>query len=329
MDKIKNAAIIILGMGEKCASEILKNMSPKEVRRIMEAVSSIEEVSEKDVIQALNSFFKASNNDAGIDFSYKENIKNSLSYVLGMKGVDGANGDVGKWIELLKTQPIHNIVDLIADEHPQIITAVIVILTKISSDKASKIIKQLPKELQTAVIKKMTTICPISTYAIDTLSTFFEKLLETSSERYNVVSVDGVEAAANIISSLDIDSEREIITDLITIDKAMAERIQEKILPFDRIAQLDSKSLQTLLKEIDNDDLVLALKGADDYVKNIVMKNMSNKSAEILKDELETKGPVKLSNVIEAQKKIIMTAKKLAEEEKIILSSRHDNDVIF
>ena len=203
MDKIKNAAIIILGMGEKCASEILKNMSPKEVKRIMEAVNSIESVSEKDVILALNSFFKASNNDAGIDFSSKESIRNSLSYVLGMKGVDGADGDVAKWIELLKTQPIHNIVDLIQDEHTQIITAVIVILTKISSDKASKITKQLPKELQNVIIKKMTTIGPISTYAIDTLSTFFEKRLETSDERYNVISVDGIEAAANIISYLD------------------------------------------------------------------------------------------------------------------------------
>ena len=113
------------------------------------------------------------------------------------------------------------------------------------------------------------------------------------------------------------------------LDKAVAEKIQERILPFDKLAQLDTKSLQTLLKEVKNDDLVLALKGADEYVKNTIMKNMSNKSAEILKDELETQGPVKLANVIEAQKRIVILAKKLSEEEKIILSTRHDNDVIF
>jgi flagellar motor switch protein FliG len=329
MDKIQNAAIIILGMGDKCASEILKNMTPKEVQRIMEAINNIDTVSEEDVIRALNSFFKDSNKNAAIDYSSRENIKNSMATVLGMRGIEGADGGTAKWIERLKKEPVNNIVQLIQDEHPQIITAVIVILTKISSDKASKVVKSLPKELQSDVIKRMTKIGSISNYAIDTLSNFFEKQFENPEETYNVISVDGVEAAADIMSYLDSDIEREVISDLNNTNEDLANRIQEKMLPFEKLAYLDKKSLQTLMKEIPNEDLMMALKGVDDFIKNIFMKCMSTKSAEILRDEMEALGPVKLAGVTEAQKRIIIMAKKMAEEEKIILSTKQDPGIIF
>ena len=328
MDKIKNAAIIILGMGEKCASEILKNMNPKEIQRIMEAINTIENVSEEDVIKALNSFFRESSH-SGIDFSSKENIKNSLASVVGMNSFGTSDDGMVKWVDLIKSEPSDNIFELIQDEHPQVITAILVVLNKISSDKASTITKKLPKVLQNQIIKRMSNMKPISAFAIETLSVFFETELENKQERYDVISVDGVEAAASIMSYLDTDTEREIISDLQTTNKSLADQIQDKILPFDKLAHLDKKSLQILLKEVSPDDLVLALKGVDEYIKNIFMKSMSTKSADILNDELESKGPVKLSSVVEAQKRIVILAKKLGEEEKIILSTKHDPDIIF
>ena len=329
MDKIKAAAIVILGMGDKCASEILRNMNQKDVQRVMEAINSIEAVSEEDFLKALNEFFKESNNTLGVDLSSKENIKNSLTSVLGLKGFEGEDGEISKWIELLKSESAINIVDLIQDEHPQVLTAILVILSQINNDKASSIAKELPKVLQGQMVKRMTKITPISTYAIDALSEFFESSLDTTEERYNVINVDGIEAAANIMSYLDCEVEREIISELSTSNKAVADKIQDKILPFEKISQLDQKSLRTLLADVPNEDLVLALKGVDDYIKNIFLKNMSSKSGDILRDEMEALGPVKVSRVVEAQKRIIVLAKKLGKEEKIILSTRHDGDVIY
>ncbi|MDR3476549.1 MAG: FliG C-terminal domain-containing protein [Gammaproteobacteria bacterium] len=329
MDKIKTAAIIILGMGDKFASEILRTMNPKEVQRVMDAINEIDSVSESDLLSALNVFFKESNNTTGLDISSRETIKNSLSSVFTFQGVDGEDNGFSKWIEMLKSEPAVNITEIIQDEHPQIIAAIIVVLSTLNADKATTVVKALPKVTQSLIIKKMTKMNPISTYAIEILGTYFERQLQDSEERYNVITVDGIEAAANIMSYLDRETEMEIITDLSASNKVLAEQVQDKILPFERLSKLDQKSLRTLLAEIKNDDLVLALKGVDEYVKSVFMKNMSVKSAELLKDEMESLGPVKLSRVVEAQKKIIALAKKMGKEEKIMLSTRHDDDVIF
>lgn len=330
MDKLRNAAIILLGMGEKFAAEILKTMNPKEIQSIIEEINKLENVSEYEVIKALNAFFKDATGSSGIDLVTKEYVKNSLNSAAehGMIGslTDGIDGEKAKWLELMKWQPVENVVNIIQDEHPQIIAVIVTLI--LSSEKASQVIKSFPKDVQNQIILKMTNIGPISTFAIDALSSFFETQLQNP-EKYNAVSVDGVEAVANIISHMDSETEREIMGHLSSNNKLLTEKIQEKILPFDRLAKLDNRSLQTLLQEVNNDDLVLALKGTDDYVKNVFLKNMSSKAAEILKDDMESKGPVKLASVVEAQKRIIVLAKKLGEEDKIILSTKNDPDVIF
>lgn len=327
MDKIRKAAIILLGMGEEYAEQILKNMSKSEVHKIMEVINTIDNVTEDDVIHAMNEFFNASDN-TGIDIVSKENIKNTLISSLGIKGMENIDIEKSKWIELLKYEPLNSILETIRDEHPQIITALIVILTQLGSDRASEIMKAQSKEMQNQIIKRISCIGPISTYAIEAISQFFENEL-SSTDRYGVVTVDGVDAAANLISYLDGETEREIIADISNSDKKLAEQIQDKLLPFEKLATLDSRSLQLLLKETSPDDLVIALKGAPEHIKASFMKNMSTKAAEILKDDLESKGPVKLSNVIQAQKNIVLLAKRLAKEEKIILPSKTDSDVVF
>lgn len=324
-DKIKNAAIIILGMGEKCAAEILKNMSPKDVQAIIEAINQIDNVSEQDVIKALNEFFNESSSTAAVDIA---SIKSLLFSAAGGRGqhTEAMSEDQTKWIDTFKMQTHESMAAMIQDEHPQIITVIMSVI--LPGDKASKVIKCLPKPLQNQIIKRASSMTPISEFAMEALAQFFKSKLDNN-ESYNAITVDGIEAVANIISYLDTETEREIMNDLTTTDKVLTEKIQEKILPFERLAQLDNKSLQTLLKDVNNDDLVLALKGVDEYIKSVFMKNMSQKAAEILQDDIESKGPVKLAIVVEAQKKIIRLAKKLAEEEKIVISTKSDPDVVY
>ena len=237
MDKIKNAAIVLLGVGEKAAAEVLKSMNPKEVRAIIEAINEIENVTEQDVVHALNDFFKESDNNSGIDVASREQIKNSLMSAVGSKGIgsliQGINSDKDSWLELLKTQPMSSIVELIQDEHPQVVTAiVIVVFNYMSSESGTKLIKLLDKPLQTQVFRRMTTMGAISKCAIDSLAIFFMHELEDSAKN-NVISVDGLETVANIISYLDSETEHEIMNDLTSNNKELGEKIQDKI--FDKV----------------------------------------------------------------------------------------------
>lgn len=330
MDRIKQAAIIMLGMGEKYAGEILKSMEPHDVEAIIRCIDKIGNVSEVEVVQALNEFFHDANNSSGIDIVSKETFKNSLVTVVENKKIqsmsDGTNDDNVKWIDVFKLQSSDMIYSIVQDEHPQVIAVIAAHI--LPSDKASQLIKRLPKELKTQVITLMASLGSVSTFGMNSLAMLFERELHNK-QQYNEISINGVEAVANIISYLDSESEREIFEGISTINSDLSTIIQNHIMPFERLAQLDKKSLQTLLSEVENDDLVLALKGAEDYVRNVFLKNMASKSADILRDELESKGPVKISNVIDAQKRIVNHAKKLAEEEKIILSTKVNFDVIY
>lgn len=333
MDKLRNAAIILLGVGEKSAAEILKTMNPREVRSIIDAINSIDSITEEDVVRAINEFFIESNNSSGIDVDTKEQIKNSLLTALGSKGagamIHGVNSDKDRWLELVKDQPMESIVDLIQDEHPQIITAIVIIIfNNISSESGTKLIKAMPKEMQNKIFRRMTSIGYISKFAIDALGEFFLKELE-SAEKNNIITIDGLETVANIISYLDSDTEKQIMTELTNDNKELGEKIQDKIFPFQRLADLDKKSIQVLLSEVKNEDLVIALKGTDERVRETFLQNMSQKSAEILRDDMESKGPVKIANVLDAQKKIIRTAKKLDQEEKIVLSTKNNPDIVY
>jgi flagellar motor switch protein FliG len=332
MDRMRNAAIILIGLGDKGASEVLKTMSPKEVRSILEAINSIDNVTEADLMAAMADFFRESDS-GGIDAASKEQIKNTILAAVGNKGmgsiIHGIDSEREAWFEMMRLQPVSAIVELIQDEHPQVVTAlVIIIFNYLSSEHGTKLIKLLPKKMQGQIFRRMTCLGYMSKFGIDTMATFFEKELHNS-DKSHIVTVDGLETVANIISYLDSETEHEIMNELTNDDKALGEKIQDKMFPFSRLGDLDNKSLQVLLKEVKNEDLIVALKGADENVKQIFMNNMSAKSAEIFKDEMEAKGPVKLANVLDAQKKIIRTAKELDAEEKIFLSTKNNPDIVF
>lgn len=330
MDKTKQAAIILLGMGDRYAAEILKNLEPKRVEEILEAINSLGNVSEVDVIHSLNDFFKEASSNGGIDLVTREMFKNSVAPVVESKKYEAEATEEqltkARWVKEFKSQSSEMMYSMLQSEHPQVIAAIATVV--LNTEKASRVVKSLSKEAQGKVVARMASLGPVSTFGMDALAVFFEKELHDKG-KFSDISVNGVDAVANIISYLDIDSEREIFEGVSSISSELSEMIQERIMPFERLAQLDKRSLQTLLSEVNNEDLVLALKGAESYVKNSFLKNMASKSADILKDELESKGPVKIANIVEAQKRIVNLAKKLAAEDKIIIATKVDSGVIF
>lgn len=331
MSSRKNAAIILLGMGENCAAEILKILHHKEVEAIIEAMNSIDDVSEHEVIKALNDFFKETQLTSGLNASSENYIRKTLTSAIGsekaemMIDLDMKPATPLKGLELIKWQPIHHIVNTLQDEHPQMITVTLMCL---DSEQSAQILKQLPKAISKEVITRMTHSNPVSHYAMKVLSDHFEEQF-TKIEKFKLLTSDGIDLAANIIAKMDVESEQEIMKSISEEHQEINEKLQDKLFPFDKLTQMDSKSMQTFITELSNDDLVLALKGADDEIKAVFFKNMSTKSAELIKEDLESKGPVKLSAVLDAQKRMVAVAKKLHQEEKIFLASSKNNTTIL
>lgn len=326
----KNAAIILLGMGENHAAEVLKILNHKEVEAIIEVMNNIDDVSEQEVIKALNEFFKETQLTSGLNTASADYIRNTLVNAMGsekaemLTNIDNRPTPL-KGFELIKWQPLHQIVSALQDEHPQIIT---VTLMCTDSEQSAQILKLLPKAVRKEVITRMTHNNPVSQYAMNVLSNYLEEQF-TKTEKFKLLTSDGINLAANIISQLDIESENEIMSSISEENQEINEKLQDKLFPFEKLAQLDGRSLQKFLSELNNDDLVLALKGADDNLKESFFKNMSSKSADMLKEDIESKGPVKLSDVLEAQRRIIAVAKKLIQEEQIFLTSTKDNNTIM
>lgn len=331
MSSRKNAAIILLGMGENHAAEILKILNQKEVESIIEVMNHIDDVSEQDVIKALNDFFKESQITSGLNATSENYLRNTLVSAMGSEKAallieqdKSPKPNTLKGFELLQLQPIHHVVAALQDEHPQIITVTLMCL---ESDVSAKILKCLPKSLREDVIMRMTHSNPVSQYAMNQLSDYFERQF-SKTERFKLLTSDGYNVAANIIAQLDSEHESEIMSALGKNNQELTEKIQDKLFPFEKLGQLDNRNMQTLIAELNNDDLILALKGADEELKAVFMKGMSSKSAELLLEDMETKGPVKLSDVLAAQKRIVAIAKQLSKEDKLFIASASDHSTI-
>ena len=332
MSSRKNAAIILLGMGENNAAQILKSLGHKEVEAIIDVMNSIEEVSEHEVIKALNDFFKESQMISGINSETGNYIRNTLVNAVGADRAESMINlqEAGKsedltGLELLKWQSTTRIVDALQDEHPQVIMTALMYL---ESEKAAEILQQLPKELGKDVIKRMTSCKQISQFALKSLSDYLQEQF-TQSEKFKKNASDGVKLAAKILSNLDAITENEILSSLNKDDKIITEQLQDQLLPFEMLIDMDSKSLQVLLSEVNNEDLVLALKGADDTLKKGFFKNMSSKNADLVQDDIDSLGPVKLNDVLQAQKRIIGLAKQLGEQEKIWIPSGNEDSRVM
>lgn len=330
MDRLKNAAIVLLGMGEQYAAEILKNMSHKEVEAIIDIMNNIGDISEQEVFDALNEFFDETQHTTGINVASSEYIRNTLVSAVGEDKAEYIIDETCRpedlnGIELLKWQPVYVIVDALQDEHPQIIT---VALSSMESEKAAEVLNWFPKDLSKQVVRRMTVLSPVANYAMTTLSEYLEEQF-TQTEKFKLITSDGINMAANIIVHLDGETEQEIMSFLTEEDKVLYDKLQDKIFPFEKLTKIDGRGLQTLLAEVENQDLVLALKGAPDTVSRAFYKNMSSKTVDLLKDDMDSLGPVKLEDVEAAQKRIIVLAKKLAQEQKLILpSARGGNTVV-
>jgi flagellar motor switch protein FliG len=324
----ERAAILLLTLGEQEAAQVLKHMGAREVQRVGAAMTQLINVSREEVSEVLSSFSTSVETQTSVGVGVDEFLRKVLVDALGTDKaasvIDRINiGPSSKGLEALKWMDPRAVAELIRQEHPQIIS---IVLAYLDSDQSAEILSYLPSSLHADVVMRIATLDGVQPSALSELDDIMEKQFAGKQSGKNS-SLGGAKAAADIVNLLDASEESSIMEQINKADEALASRIQDLVFVFDNLIDIDDRGMQELLRNVQSDRLLIAMKGADDNLKQKIFKNMSQRAAEMLKDDLEAKGPVKLSEVEAAQKEILAQARKLAESGTIALGGKGEQYV--
>ena len=322
----ERAAILLMVLGEQDASKVLQHMSPDELQQLGEAMTGINDVSQHDIFNVMTNFSSDTKSKTPLDIGAYDYLKNVLKSALGHNKAKSILsrimvGPDAKGIEALKWMTADTIVDFVEDEHPQIIAT---LLTQLDSELAGNVLENLDNSIQVAVIERIALMEDVNSEALEELDELVEDYFKKEKPN-KVPSVGGPSIAANILNNVKTNTESSVMDEINKHDKGLGEKIKSLMFVFDNLLDVDDRGMQSILREAAQDKLVLALKGASSDVRDKIFKNMSKRAAELLKDDLETAGPAKLSDVEDAQKEILEVALRLAEEGKIMLGSGGDD----
>ncbi|MGR9114266.1 MAG: flagellar motor switch protein FliG [Gammaproteobacteria bacterium] len=321
----QRAALLLLAVGEQRAAEVLKHMGPKEVQLLGSTMVTMGNISSDMVDNVLEEFITTVKNQTGLGLNADDYIRNMLTEALGADKAGniidrillGANS---KGIEQLKWMDTRAIADLIRLEHPQIVA---IILSLLDSDQAADVLSVLPTNMRTDVLMRIATMEGVQPAALKELDEIMEKQL-TGSDGMKSSSVGGIDTVANILNFMEGSISEAVMDEINESSNELAQQIQDKMFVFGDLVNVDDRGIQTLLREISTDQLLLALRGVDDSLKAKIFGNMSKRASEMLRDDLEAAPPAKISEVELAQKEILGIAKKLADAGEIILGGGGD-----
>jgi flagellar motor switch protein FliG len=324
----ERAAILLLTLGEKEAAEVLKHMGAKEVQRIGAAMAKLANVSKEEVHGIITEFSSSVESQTSVGVGAEDFLRKVLVDALGQEKASSiidriSIGRSTKGLEALKWMDARAVAELIRLEHPQIIA---IVLAYLEPDQSAEILGQLPANMRSDIMVRIATLDGVQPSALSELDDIMEKTFAGKGTT-RTSALGGAKAAANIINNLEPSQEGVIMEQITQTDEALGSRIADLIFVFDNLLEIDDRSMQELLRQVASDKLLLAMKGCDDAMKEKIFKNMSQRAAEMLKDDLESRGPVKISEVEGAQKEILQTARKLAEAGTIQLASKGDEYV--
>jgi flagellar motor switch protein FliG len=316
----EKVAVLLMALGEAAAAEILRHLGPKEVQAVGVAMAGLKKVPKQAVESTLNNFIQDVRNETALTVGSDEYIRNVLINALGEEKAGGMIdrillGGNTKGLEALKWMDARAVVELIRYEHPQIIA---IVLSYLDSDHAAEVLAAFPERQRGDILLRVATLDGVQPAALQELNEILEKQLRGGASGQSS-SIGGIKAAANILNFIDGSVEAAVMEQLKSADEDLAQQIEDLMFVFDNLVDVDDRGIQTLLREITTDNLVLALKAADEPVKQKFFKNMSQRAAEMLREDLENRGPVRLSDVETAQKEIMTAARRLANAGQIVL----------
>lgn len=318
-DGLTNSAILLLSLGEEQAAEVFKQLAPKEVEKIGAAMAALGNVTRDRIEGVLKSFANDAENQTPLGNDNDEYVRNVLTRALGeekagflLSRIVKQNGSEG--IDTLKWMDASMIAELIQFEHPQIIASILVHLER---DVAAEVLKLFTERNRNDVVMRIATLDGIQPAALRELNEVLSKLMSGTESKKD--SLGGVRTAAEILNFVGSGVEAATVEAIKESDPDLAQKIVDEMFLFENLAEVEDKSIQLILREVQSESLVIALKGADEALREKIFKNMSARAAEMLRDDLSSKGPVRIAEVEAAQKEILKSARKLAEDGQIVL----------
>lgn len=324
---LNKAAILMLALGEDCASEVMRHLGPREVQKLGLAMASMTAIPHEAVATTIGEFLSTADISSSMGIDSDDYIRNVLTKALGDdKAASLLNRILGgrdaSGIESLKWMDSPSVAELIRNEHPQIVATILVHLER---DQACEVLTNFNERLRNDVVLRIATLDGIQPAALRELNDVLTKLL-SGNESLKKKTMGGVRAAAEILNFMSGEQEASVMGNLRNYDNDMAEKIMDEMFVFDNIMDIDDRGIQLLLREVQSDTLIVALKGANPEMREKIFKNMSQRAAEMMRDDLESKGPVRLSEVEAQQKTILVIVRRLADEGQIQLGSKGGED---
>jgi flagellar motor switch protein FliG len=324
----ERAAILLLTLGEQTAASVLRHMDVEEVQKLGSAMAVLSDVPRERVSDVLGDLLIAVQRKTPIGFGTADYLRKVLTESLGdrragtllgriFKGRDSSGIDALKWMDP------RTVAEVIKNEHPQIIAT---LLAHLPSKQAADVLKRFEQEDQAEIAVRVARLDEVPETALQELDAIVERQTKEAAS-LKTARIGGVKAAAEMINLLGASGQTTVLDAIQTQDADLGKRIKDALFVFENLLDVDDRGMQSILREVQADMLSTALKGADDEIKDKVFKNMSKRAAEILKDDMATKGPVRLSEVEAAQKEILGIAMRLAQEGTIVLAGGGDEFV--
>jgi flagellar motor switch protein FliG len=325
----ERAAILLMTLGEQDAAAILKHMGPKEVQKVGSAMATVSNVSKNQVGQVLEDFVRTVDEQTALGVGSEDYIRSVLKEAL---GEDKANGLIdrillgrnSKGLEALKWMDPRAVAEIIRLEHPQVMA---IVLSYLDPDHAAEVMTFIPDRLRADVVMRIATLDGIQPNALNELDLILEKQFTGKTNVQSSV-MGGVKSAANILNFMETSDETVVMDKIKESDEELGQQIQDLMFVFENLVDVDDRGIQALLREVSTESLILALKGSDQAVKDKVFNNMSKRAAETLRDDLEAKGPVRISEVEAAQKEILTIARRMAEAGDIALGGKSGDEYV-
>ena len=328
-DGLQDAAILLMSLGEEEAAEVFKHLSPKEVQKLGEAIAKTKSISRERVEEVVDKFTNIAAAQSLLVSDSGDYVRSVLKRALGddkaallidriLQGGDVSGIESLKWMDPL------SVAELLRNEHPQIVAA---ILVHLDFDQVADILKHATERQRNEVMLRIATMEGIQPSALKDLNEVLFKVL-SGGDKVRKASLGGVKTAAEVINFLGNAIESTVLESIRGHDPDLAQKITDKMFVFDDVMKLDDKAIQLVLKEVASDSLIVALKGAQPELKEKFLSNMSTRAAESLREDLESRGPMRLSEVEAQQKEILKVVRRLADEGQIVIGGGGDDAMV-
>lgn len=314
MSGTEKAALLLMTLGEREAAEVLKYMEANEVHQLGSAMATLKSVSRNDADRILDIFILDVEDQTALGVDTENYVRKLLGNAFGSSKANAfieriVTGDEAQGLDALKWMSSREVVDIVQDEHPQIIA---IVLAYLDPGQAAEVIEKLPDEVRSDIVMRVARLTDIQQSALAEIENLIaSKSVDTS--RGGTRKVGGDKVAASIVNALKPERGERLLEQIKEKNEELSERIQEMMFVFDTLLEVDDRGIQALLREISNDLLVVALKGCDPAISDKILGNMSKRAATLLREDMDAKGPIKLSDVETSQKEILDVARRLAD----------------